>query len=66
MRSCTEPNARRDAKVAGGMPALYADMLLGTFRAARQGYFAATDPTLDRLLSRSPQTMREVLAAAGL
>ncbi|UIY45257.1 hypothetical protein [Methylobacterium radiotolerans] len=48
------------------MPALYADMLLGTFRAARQGYFAATDPTLDRLLSRSPQTMREVLAAAGL
>ena len=56
----------RDAKVAGGMPTLYADMLLGTFRAARRGDFAATDPALEGLLGRRPQTMGEVLAAAGL
>lgn len=55
----------RDAKVAGGMPALYADMLLGTFQAARRGDFAAAGPALEELLGRPPQTMREVLAAAG-
>lgn len=54
----------RDAKIAGGMPALYADMLLGTFRAARRGDFAATDPALAALLERAPTTMREVLRAA--
>ena len=54
----------RDAKIAAGMPALYADMLLGTFRAARRGDFAATDPTLENLLGRPPRTMRDVLAAA--
>ena len=36
----------RDAKVAVGTPGFYADLLLGTFRAARQGDFAATDPAL--------------------
>ncbi|WP_267382399.1 MULTISPECIES: NmrA family NAD(P)-binding protein [unclassified Sphingomonas] len=54
----------RDSKIAGGMPAIYADMLLGTFRAARQGDFAATDPALGSLLGRSPMTMREVLSTA--
>jgi NAD(P)H dehydrogenase (quinone) len=53
----------RDAKIAGGMPAIYADMLLGTFQAARNGDFAATDPTLERLLGRSPRTMHDVIAA---
>ncbi len=56
----------RDAKVASGMPALYADMLLGTFRAARHGDFAATDPALETLLGRPPQTMHQGLATAGL
>lgn len=56
----------RDAKITGGMPALYADMLLGTFRAARQGHFAATNPALETLLGRTPRTMREVLASANL
>lgn len=54
----------RDAKIAGGMPAMYADMLLGTFRAARRGDFAATDPALGTLLGRPPRTMHEVLSAA--
>lgn len=56
----------RAAKIASGTPALYADMLLGTFRAARRGDFAATDPALEMLLGRVPQTMRDVLAAARL
>jgi NAD(P)H dehydrogenase (quinone) len=53
----------RDERIAAGMPALYADMLLGTFRAARRGDFAATDPALATLLGRAPRSMREVLAA---
>lgn len=56
----------REAKIARGMPALYADMLLGMFQAARRGDFAATDPTLGQLLGRAPRTMRDVLLAAGL
>ncbi len=54
--------AWRDARIAGGTPPLYADMLLGTFRAARRGDFAATNPTLAALLGRTPKTMRDVLA----
>lgn len=53
--------AWRDAKIAAGMPALYADVLLGTFRAARRGDFAATDATLATLLGRAPRTMRDML-----
>jgi len=52
----------RDAKVAQGVPAPMADMLLGMYRTARRGDFAATDPTLETLLGRRPQTMRDVLA----
>ena len=50
-----------DERVAQGVPAAMAEMLLGTFRAARRGDFAATDPTLERLLKRQPQTMRDML-----
>jgi hypothetical protein len=39
------------------------DMLLGLLAASRQGEFAAVDPTLERLLGRSPRSMRDVLAA---
>ena len=53
----------RDAKVAEGVPAPMADALLGMYRAARRGDFAATDPTLETLLGRRPRTMRDVLAA---
>ncbi len=67
VRHTTIPDEQwRDAKIAGGMPALYADMLLGTFRAARRGDFAAADPALAVLLGRAPRTMREVLASASL
>ena len=52
----------RAAKIAGGTPAFYADMLLGTFRASRRGDFSITDPALETLLGRAPRTMREVLA----
>ena len=52
----------REGKIAQGTPALFADMLLGMYRAARRGDFAAVDPTLEMLLERRPQTMRDVLA----
>jgi uncharacterized protein YbjT (DUF2867 family) len=58
--------AWRDAKIAAGMPAMYADMLLGTFRAARRGDFEATDPTLEKLIGRAPKTMRDILLSSGL
>ena len=54
--------AWRDAKIAAGMPAIFAEMLLGVFRAARRGDFAATDPALANLLGRPPRTLREVLS----
>ncbi|SDY58060.1 NAD(P)H-binding protein [Hymenobacter psychrophilus] len=50
------------ATMARGVPAPVAELLLGTFRAARRGDFAATNPALQILLGRAPQTMREVLA----
>ncbi|WGM45968.1 Quinone oxidoreductase 2 [Brevundimonas sp. NIBR10] len=53
--------AWRNGKIADGMPAIYAEMLLGTFRAARRGDFSTTDATLERLLGRAPHTMRDVL-----
>ena len=52
----------REGKIAQGTPALFADMLLGMYRAARRGDFAAVDPTLEMLLGRRPQTMRDALA----
>ena len=53
-----------ESKVAQGVPAPMAAMLLGMFVAARRGDFAATDATLQTLLGRPPQTMRDTLAAA--
>lgn len=53
----------RDAKVAQGVPAPMADILLGTYRASRRGDFAQVDPTLEKLLGRRPRTMRDVLAS---
>ena len=56
-------DAWRDARVAAGIPLFYAEMLLGTFRAARRGDFAAVDPTLGELLGRPPRSLRDVLTA---
>jgi len=52
-----------DATLAQGVPAPRAEMLLGMYRAARRGDFATTDPTLEKLLGRRSQTMRDVLAS---
>ena len=52
----------RDEAIAHGVPAPMAEMLLGMYRTARRGDFAAVDPTLETLLGRRPQTMRDVLA----
>lgn len=53
----------RDATVARGVSTPLADALLGMYRSARRGELAATDPTLETLLGRRPQTMSDVLAA---
>ena len=52
-------------RMAAGIPALYAEMLVGTFRAARRGDFSATDPALEKLLARAPKSMRDVIAASA-
>ncbi|GGB05001.1 NmrA family NAD(P)-binding protein [Allosediminivita pacifica] len=54
-----------EAQIAAGVPKIYSKMLLGTFRAARRGDFAATDPALAELLGRAPRSMRDVIAAAA-
>lgn len=50
-------------KVAQGVPAPLADILLGTYRAMRRGDFATVDPTLEQLLGRRPHTMRDVVTS---
>lgn len=53
----------RESQIASGMPANYAEMLLGVFQASRAGDFAATDPTLQTLLGRPPLGVRDLLTA---
>jgi NAD(P)H dehydrogenase (quinone) len=51
------------AKLAArGAPPPAADIVLGLYRASRQGEFAAVDPTLERLLGRRPIGMRDLIA----
>jgi NAD(P)H dehydrogenase (quinone) len=51
------------AKMAArGLPARVADISLGLYRASRQGEFAAVDPALERLLGRSPISVRDLIA----
>ncbi|PPK86559.1 uncharacterized protein YbjT (DUF2867 family) [Neolewinella xylanilytica] len=49
------------ATEARGVPKIYAQMLLGTFLAARRGDFAVVDPTLENLIGRPPVGMRDIL-----
>ncbi len=57
------PDEDFQAKLAArGMPGHVVDIMLGFYRASRQGEFAAVDPTLARLLGRSPISMRDVIA----
>jgi NAD(P)H dehydrogenase (quinone) len=44
-----------------GVPEPVAQMLLGLFRASREGEFATVDPALGKLLGREPQSIRTVL-----
>ncbi len=53
----------RETLISHGAPEAQADLLVGIFQASRRGDFARVDPTLERLLGRPPQTMRDVLAA---
>lgn len=53
--------AYKASMVANGVPEAAADMLVGLFAAARRGDFAATDPTLARMLGRSPTSLRATL-----
>ena len=53
----------KEAKIAAGVPERYAEMLLGTFRAARRGDFDLIDAALEKLLGRPPLSMRAILAA---
>ena len=63
-------HAATEAILAGGIawtsshgtPEPMARLLLGTFRAARQGRFAGVDPLLGDLLGRRPRTVRDLLA----
>lgn len=48
---------------ANGVPAHVIGIMLGMYRAARVGEFAAVDPTLATLLGRNPTSLRDVLAA---
>lgn len=50
--------------VQKGTPPHYARLFLGSFHAARRGEFAATDPTLERLIHRTPITIRDFFARA--
>lgn len=45
-----------------GVPAHLHDLIIGLWRAARNGEFARVDPTLGHLLGRSPKTIRDQLA----
>ncbi|MBO0768994.1 MAG: NmrA family NAD(P)-binding protein [Solirubrobacterales bacterium] len=50
--------------ISGGLPAPFARVFLDTFRAARCGEFAVSDPALATLLGREPQSVRAGLQAA--
>jgi NAD(P)H dehydrogenase (quinone) len=50
--------------ISHGVPEFAADMLVGMFVASRQGDFAPADPTLARLLDRTPLSVEDVLKAA--
>jgi len=52
------------AQAAAGRPEHATGFLLGFYRAARDGFFAGTDPLLGQLLGREPRSAREALAMA--
>ncbi len=61
-RKILTDEAMRAKIAAGGAPARAVDMVMGLYIAARNGEFAAIDPTLERLLGRPPISMRDLMA----
>lgn len=62
-RTFVTDDEQRARMLARGVPAHVVAILLGFYRASREGEFAAVDPTLASLLRRPLATMRDVLAA---
>ncbi|MGW3306149.1 SDR family oxidoreductase [Streptomyces sp. NPDC001073] len=54
----------RAGLVSHGVPEEQAELLVGLFRASRQGEFAEVGPLLGELIGRAPTSLREVLGAA--
>ncbi len=52
-----------EAQAAAGASETMSGFLLGFYRAARDGFFAGTDPLLGELLGRAPRTARDALVA---
>jgi NAD(P)H dehydrogenase (quinone) len=50
------------ARVAAGQPEFMAHFMLGMYQAARDGFFAGTDPLLGHLLGRAPRPVSDLLA----
>ena len=51
----------RSGLISHGLPEVMADGLGSLYKAARAREFAVVDPTLERLLSRNPTAMRDIL-----
>ncbi|GAA2812042.1 SDR family oxidoreductase [Kitasatospora aburaviensis] len=63
-RTVVPDDAFREQALAHGAPAPIADLILSIFAAARDGEFAAVDPTLAELIGREPATFRTQLERA--
>ncbi|MFI6063742.1 NmrA family NAD(P)-binding protein [Micromonospora sp. NPDC051227] len=62
-RVVAEDDQWRASSIERGMPAAAADFTLGMYRAAREGEFAVTDPTLETVIGHRPTSVRSVLEA---
>jgi uncharacterized protein YbjT (DUF2867 family) len=63
-RTVVPDGAFHEQALAHGVPAPIADLLLSIFAAARDGEFAAVDPTLGELLDRQPAAFGTLLERA--
>jgi NAD(P)H dehydrogenase (quinone) len=63
-RTLVPDHAAREQALAHGAPAPIADLMLSIFAAARNGEFAAVDPTLAELIGREPADFRALLEHA--
>ncbi|MEW2145705.1 NmrA family NAD(P)-binding protein [Micromonospora vinacea] len=60
-RVVAEDDQWRASAIERGMPSAAADFTLGMYRAAREGEFAVTDPTLETVIGHRPTSVRSVL-----